>query len=73
VVSANEEDIVRVEKLQTEQPRNALNGIGTPIDIISQEKISGFRRRPGKQSYVDEITELAVNIANENERRINSE
>lgn len=64
MVAAIQEDVLRSGELQGKENKGHLHGRGTPIYIISVDNnIVGLTRRPGSIQDIEQIVQLAVQVA----------
>jgi len=71
VISANQRDTIRISHLQSKQQEEGFHAIVSTIDEIAHKEIVGFRTLATNFEELDEVIELAMDVATDGDRSLN--
>lgn len=63
MVASEHEEILRVLNLVGKEQANALDGLFSPVNVVTQEQVVCVSRESSVFEKFDEIRELSMNIA----------
>jgi len=69
VVSAEQEEILGILDLVSEKEADGLERLLTPVHVVPEEEVVGFRGEPAVLEQTKEVRELTVDVAADFERR----